>query len=263
MNSEKDSPANQIDELACDNSPSIDDFIKELEAKEKDLHISSDMVVEVEASDIGEDDVYELLKVLDKYQGKTAASGAASKPVETSYQPYNANVSHLEDEVEKLRQQVYKFETERSEVSEIARRRQYDFDNYRKRTEREKSEMYSNFLSSVAMEILPVLDNLSRALDSASNLQGEKSKDFQQFVDGVGLVNLQLNEVLGEMGIQPIISVGEPFDPHFHEAVAAVKTSAYPPHIVIAELLRGYRLNDKVIRPSLVKVSASPNPETE
>jgi molecular chaperone GrpE len=123
--------------------------------------------------------------------------------------------------------------------------------------------MYSNFLSSVAMEILPVLDNLSRALDSASNLQGEKSKDFQQFVDGVGLVNLQLNEVLGEMGIQPIISVGEPFDPHIHEAVAAVKTSAYPPHIVIAELLRGYRLNDKVIRPSLVKVSASPNPETE
>lgn len=115
--------------------------------------------------------------------------------------------------------------------------------------------MYRNLLSNIAMEILPVMDNLRRALDSASVLSAEKSNDFQQFVDGVGLVNQQLNEVLEEMGIQAIISVGESFDPHLHEAATTVQTNEVPPNTVVSELRRGYCIDDKVIRHSLVKVS--------
>jgi molecular chaperone GrpE len=270
MKSEKESQENQIEEIALDGgSPSLDDFIKELEEKEKDLHISSDLVVEIEDLDINEDDAVELLKFLDNCQPASASNGSSSKQIVTDYQPYNEknsnseSFSKLENEVVKLRDQLTKFETERLEVNELARRRQYDFDNYRKRTERERSEMFRDFLSNVANEILPVLDNLNRALDSASTLPGEKSNDFQQFVDGIGLVNQQLNEVLGEMGIQPIISVGEPFDPHLHEAVSAEQTDAFPPNTVISELQRGYRLNDKIIRHSLVKVSTSSNIEAE
>jgi molecular chaperone GrpE len=271
MKSEKESQENRIGEIALDGSgsPSLDDFIKELEEKEKDLHISSDLVVEIEELDINEDDAAELLKFLDDRQPARSNGIAPPRHIETDYAPYNEklakqeNFSKLENEVEKLREQVSKFETERSEVNELARRRQYDFDNYRKRTERQRSEMFQDFLSNVASEILPVLDNLNRALDSAEALPGGKSNDFQQFINGIVLVNQQLNEVLGEMGIQPIIAIGEPFDPHRHEAVATEQTEAFPPHTVISELQRGYRLNDKIIRPSLVKVSTSGSPEAE
>lgn len=169
------------------------------------------------------------------------------------------NISRLENEVVMLREQLSKFEIERSEANEQARRCQYDLDNYRKRMERERSDLLHNLLTNVATEMLPVIDNLSRALNLAAALPGEKSIDFQQFIDGIGLVNQQLDEVLVEMGIQPIISLGEAFDPHLHEAVATEQTAAFPPQTVIAELLRGYRLDDKIIRHSLVKVSTSVN----
>lgn len=264
MNPEKDTSEKQIEEFSLDGATSLEDFIKELEAKEKDLDISSNLIVEIEESDEAEmPDTLELLGFLeaDSKNGSTNGNGS-TPPVErlaSQSELPNGNVLRLEGEVERLRRQVSKFETERLEVAEAARRRQYDFDNYRKRTERERSEMLRNVLTNVATEILPVLDNLTRALESASALSGEKSKDFQQFVDGVILVNQQLNEVLEEMGIQPIISVGEPFDPHFHEAVAAEQNDALPPHTVIAEILRGYRIDDKVVRHSLVKVSTNSN----
>ncbi len=71
------------------------------------------------------------------------------------------------------------------------------------------------------------------------------------------LVSQQLNEILAEMGVQPIASVGESFDPHFHEAVATEETEKVSPHTIIEELLRGYRIGEKVIRPSMVKVASA------
>jgi molecular chaperone GrpE (heat shock protein) len=254
MNSDKESPDKQIEELSFEASPSIDDFIRELEEKEKDLNISSDLVVEVEESDIPEEDSLEILQFLDSLQPAEASNNFVAKP-QAAFSGSSHNISKLENEIEKLREQVSKFEIERTEVTELVRRRQYDFENYRKRTERERVELTRNLLSNMAAEILPVLDNLRRALDSASSLPGQKSPEFQQFVDGVGLVNQQLNEVLEEMGIHPIISVGEQFDPHLHEAVSTEPTDEFPPHTVIAELVRGYRIGDKVIRHSMVKVS--------
>lgn len=266
MNPENNLPENEVEELSPDDSSSIEDFIKELERKEKDLHISSDLVVEIEDDEPEEPDTAELLKFLDTCKGLNPSNGVRDNKKEIEpykdIAPYKEEVSRLENEVEKLRRQISKFETERLEAGEAARRRQYDFDNYRKRTERERGEIHRNLLSNIATEVLPVLDNLSRALESASGLSGKKSNDFQQFIDGVGLVNQQLNEVLEEMGIQPIISVGEQFDPNFHEAVAAEQNDSFPPHTVIAEMLRGYRIDDKIIRHSLVKVStASPIPQ--
>ncbi|MGI8495449.1 MAG: nucleotide exchange factor GrpE [Pyrinomonadaceae bacterium] len=261
MKPENNLPENETEELSSDGSASIEEFIKELEKKEKDLHISSDLVVEIEDSDEPEEpDAPELLKFLDTRKEAEPSSGSREKSIDTL--SYQKDVSRLENEVDRLRRQISKFETDRLEVAEAARRRKYDFDNYRKRTERERGETHRNLLSKIATEVLPVLDNLSRALEAASGLAGEKSKDFQQFIDGVGLVNQQLNEVLEEMGIQHIISVGERFDPNFHEAVAAEQNDSFPPHTIIAEILRGYRIDNKIIRHSLVKVStASPLPQ--
>src|SRR6478672_10923187 len=134
MESKKESPENQFTELVVDSSASsIDDFIKELEAKERDLHISSDLVVEIEDSEIDESDSFEILQFLEGDQEKNHPKDLGLKSLEI--EPRNENVFKLENEVEKLRKQVSKFEVERLEVNEIARRRQYDFDNYRKRTE--------------------------------------------------------------------------------------------------------------------------------
>lgn len=266
MNSEQKPTENQIERFAFADS-SDEDFLKQLEEKERDLHISSDLVVEIEESDIAEADTLELLRFLDGCQESARAPKPAKvfAPVETDYPAFNESreqIGQMAGELSKLREQITKFEVERAEINKLAARRQNDFENYRKRIERERGEMRGSLLSSVAGEILPVLDNLSRALDLAAAQPGEKNKEYQQFVDGIGLVNQQLNEVLGEMGIEPIISVGEPFDPNLHEAVAAENSDRHPPNTVIAEMLRGYRLDDKIIRHSLVKVSTATVGET-
>jgi len=259
MNTENDTQKKE--ELTAapesDGFASIDDFIKELEAKERDLHLSyADTVVEIEGFGIEDDEIAELEKLLDSYQ--------TSPPVKTAKLPAHVNHSSnaqssavLENEISKLRGELSKSSLEREEMNNSFRRRQTDFENFRKRTERDRNENYRNILSSLAIQILPVIDNLSRALDLASSRETDKSPDFEQFIEGILLVNHQLNEVLEEMGIHPILAVGEPFDPHFHEAVATGQTNEVPPNTVIAELLRGYKIEEKVIRPAMVRVSTA------
>jgi molecular chaperone GrpE len=101
------------------------------------------------------------------------------------------------------------------------------------------------------------LDNLNRAIDFAAESKEEKTTEFQHFFDGIVLVNQQLNEIFAGMGVVPITSIGERFDPHFHEAVATDDSSDFPQNTVTAELLRGYRLGNRVIRHSMVKVAAA------
>lgn len=242
---------------------SIDDFIKELEAKERDLHISqADTIVEIEESDIETDDEIAALEELVKsYETAQPVKFAPSAQIEMPSQVFesaaNGNFGQLQQEVEKLRSELARLTGERSEMVETFRRRQNDFDNIKKRIEREGEENRENALTDFAVLIFPVIDNLSRALDSAANLKGEKSADFSQFVQGIELVKQQLNDVLVEMEVFPIPAIGKPFDPHLHEAVAAEPNDAYLPNTVIEEILKGYKFKNKVIRHSVVKVSSS------
>lgn len=153
-------------------------------------------------------------------------------------------------------------QTQRKDLFEKSLRRSKDFDAYKARTERERGDTFQKQLSNLATQMLPALDNLDRTLKFASDLPEEIQNEFAQFFDGVVLVNQQVNEVLVGMGIVPIKTVGHPFDPHFHEAVAIEETGDFPPNTVSAELLRGFRIGDKVIRHSMVKVS-QPSPENE
>jgi molecular chaperone GrpE len=235
-------------EFEFDDSSSIDDFIKELEAKEKDLHISSEMVIEIDENDFDKKDLPEFL------QSELSAETAPSKAIHPSNQ---TAISNLETEVSALQAQISKNENERADLVKLMQRRQTDFENYKKRVERERNDTFLNILGNLANQMLPVLDNMSRALDSVSNMQDGHEKEVQHFLDGIVLVNQQLNEVLAEMGVEPIPAVGESFDPHFHEAVAAEESDEFPPHTVTAEFLRGYRIGNKVVRPAMVKVSKS------
>jgi molecular chaperone GrpE len=172
-----------------------------------------------------------------------------------SYSKPESNAK-FENEISELKVRISKMEAERVEIYENAQRRNRDFENYKSRTERDRQENLLNQVSNLATEILPVLDNLDRALECAN--QDSEQRDFKQFYDGIVLVNQQLNEILAEMGIQPISAIGEHFDPHFHEAVAMEETTEYPPNVITSELLRGYKIGERVVRAAMVKVSTAP-----
>lgn len=122
-----------------------------------------------------------------------------------------------------------------------------DFDNYRKRTEREKEDFRKYAVSGLLREILPVLDNFDRALDHA-----EEGDDFHK---GVLLIYKQLFDVLEKAGLKPIDEVGVRFNPNIHEGVIREENASVPSHTVTAVLQKGYFLHDRVLRPALVKVA--------
>jgi molecular chaperone GrpE len=131
-------------------------------------------------------------------------------------------------------------------------RLQAEFDNFRKRQQRDREDAARRTKERILGEIAGVVDNLERALTHASD-PGASPESLSQ---GVDLVVKQLREVLGRFGAVPIAALGEPFDPHLHEAMTRVETSGDPPDgTVVEEYRRGYLLDGKVLRPALVAVA--------
>ncbi len=153
------------------------------------------------------------------------------------------------------RAELKRVEAENAELKDRLARRQADFENYRKRVDKERSETYNRVVADVAAKLLPVVDNLKRALETEASVEASESDEFRHFLSGVDLIYKQLNGVLEALGVKPIPAVGEPFDPHVHEAVVTEATDDYDPDTVMQELVSGYRLGDKLIRPALVKVA--------
>jgi molecular chaperone GrpE len=153
------------------------------------------------------------------------------------------------------RSELKRLEAENAELKDRLARRQADFENYRKRVERERTETYNRVVADVAAKLLPVVDNLKRALDAEASVEAAESDEFRHFLSGVDLISKQLNGVLDALGVKPIAAVGEQFNPHMHEAVVTEPTDDYAPDTVMQELVAGYRLGDKLIRPALVKVA--------
>lgn len=122
-----------------------------------------------------------------------------------------------------------------------------DFENYRKRTEREKEDFRKYALANVLGDLLPVLDNFDRALEHA-----EEGDDFHR---GVLLIYKQLCDALQKAGVRTIDEVGVKFNPNIHEAVMREENAEVPSHTVTGVLQKGYYLYDRVLRPALVKVA--------
>lgn len=153
------------------------------------------------------------------------------------------------------RAELKRVEAENAELKDRLARRQADFENYRKRVERERTETYNRVVADIATKLLPVLDNLKRALEAESSVEAAESDEFRHFLSGVDLICKQLSGVLEALGVKPVPAVGEKFDPHVHEAVVTEATDEYEPDTVMQEIVAGYRLGDKLIRPALVKVA--------
>ena len=136
------------------------------------------------------------------------------------------------------------------ELTDRLTRQMAEFDNFRKRTEKEKSHMYEVGAKDIIDKILPVVDNFERGLGAV----GEEEKE-NPFVQGMEMVYKQLMTTLEEVGVKPIEAVGKEFDPEFHNAVMHVEDENFGENIVTEEFQKGYTYRDSIVRHSMVKVA--------
>ncbi len=141
-------------------------------------------------------------------------------------------------------------QAERDQLLDRLARLQAEFDNARKRQEREKADFRDYATANVVEQFLPVLDNFTLALGANASAD--------QLRQGVELIVKQMDEVLRGLNVQPVPTVGEPFDPRVHEALGSVERDDLPDHSVADEVRRGYKLRDKLLRPAMVRIVSNP-----
>lgn len=147
----------------------------------------------------------------------------------------------------KKKKEKDKFEQQIEDLTDRLKRSMAEFDNFRKRTEKEKASMYIIGAKEIVEKILPVVDNFERGLAQAP--------EGDAFADGMKMIYKQLLTTLDDLGVKPIEAVGQEFDPNFHNAVMHVEDESVGDNIIVEELQKGYTYKDFVVRHSMVKVA--------
>ena len=181
-------------------------------------------------------------------QNKETKGSAAARQMHSADAPASAGIEQTdaEDPMAGLQADLDRFR-------DLALRSQADFENYKKRSAREKEEAIKYANSSLLQRLAAILDNFELGL-AAAKAQGEESPIYS----GMVLVQKQLNDLLSEHGLQPIEADGKRFDPNLHEAIALEPSDQFPEGTVLRQTRRGYRLKDRLLRPSKVVVSSGP-----
>ena len=146
--------------------------------------------------------------------------------------------------------ELQRLRAERDSLLDRLARAQAEFENARRRAAKEQQEFRDYAAVDVIKSLLPVIDSFERALGAKSG-----AADFR---GGIELIYKQLQDALAKLGVRPVPAVGEPFDPHFHEAIEMVETADAADHEVLEELQRGYKFKDRLLRPAMVKVAKNP-----
>lgn len=176
--------------------------------------------------------------------GEAEAPEAAKGEKENLKAPAPAEIPEQEDETENLKKQV-------NELNDRFLRKAAEFENFRKRMEREKQQFLSLANAALVGDLLPVLDNFERALT-------HNSEDSEKYRQGVEMIFKQLKDVLAGHGIEKIKAAGEHFNPELHEAMMSEPSAEHEEGEVIEVLQNGYTLRGRVLRPARVKVAAAP-----
>jgi len=210
------------------------------------------------SADIGEDVIAAALDSVDKRTrsgespaaeeapGSASAAEGADVPAEVELSGGEAPPAEAEARVRELEAQV------RAE-HELALRAAADLDNYRKRSQRDLQEGIRYANEKLIKDFLPVMDNLERALE-----QGSTARDWAALEQGLKMTRKHFEDTLARHGARPLASLGQPFDPNLHEAMGTTETTEAPPNTVVSEVLRGWMLNDRLVRPALVNVARPP-----
>lgn len=209
---------------------------EEMEKQETVQEEPSETEVNSETEEKGTDDVdtsSDSAKTEEVQENKEASENEAPKG-RTSF------FGRKKEKKDKKDQQI-------ADLTDRLQRTMAEFDNFRKRTEKEKASMYIIGAKEIVEKILPVVDNFERGLATA--------QEGDAFADGMKMIYKQLMTTLDELGVKPIEAVGQPFDPNYHNAVMHVEDESLGENVVAEELQKGYTYKDFVIRHSMVKVA--------
>jgi molecular chaperone GrpE len=165
----------------------------------------------------------------------------------------DAAATAVMEDLEALRERTTALEQERDEFRGLLQRTRADFENYQKRSQRDLVQERRYWHSSLALDLLPILDNFDRAVAAA-----KQAGETGPLVQGVAMIQAQVLDVLKRHGITRIEALGQPFDPNLHQAVMQQPSADQPPNTVLQILEQGFMIHDRVLRPAKVIVSAAP-----
>ena len=169
--------------------------------------------------------------------------------METSSEQEEEDINKLREQLNEYKEKYEALEAEKKQLTDRMLRIQADYDNFKRRTEKERIAERKYQAQDLATELLPVIDNFERAL------QTDVSDENKGFKDGMVMIYEQLQNALKSQGIEAIETVNKEFDPNIHHAVMQVEDENFDSNVIVEELQKGYILKDKVIRPAMVKVN--------
>lgn len=159
----------------------------------------------------------------------------------------------VEDEAETLQDKLTQALDETKAHQEQYLRTLAEMENLRKRTQRDKEELAKYANESILREILPVIDNLERAVEHA-----EQAENDDGLFEGVQMTLTQFGQLLSKFGVEPVDAVGQPFDPAYHQAMGQMESAEHPVNTVVQQMQKGYQLNKRLLRPAFVMLAKAP-----
>lgn len=217
--------------------------------KDEPREIPIKFVGDNEATDAGEVD-----SSASETEQLSREENAAQPDAEQSADPEGEQADEAAETQPDWQAQINALTQEKSSLYDQLLRRQAEFENFRRRVDRERADTQQRARVEILLELLPVVDNLERAMSSFQ----ATGADAESLKHGVELIHKQFKDALTKLGLQPVEAVGQDFDPHLHEAVTMEPTDEHKENTVIEEFQRGYKLGDRLLRPAKVKVAASP-----
>ena len=224
-----------------DNQMSNEEMVKEAVEEAKKAAMEAEAEEAAEKENDKEEDSEESREGENKEVGE--ADAKEEEKTEETAEPKKSKLFEKKNKKDKKDEQI-------ADLTDKLTRQMAEFDNYRKRTEKEKSAMYEIGAKDIVEKILPVVDNFERGLQSVA----EENKE-DPFVQGMDKIYKQLMTTLEGIGVKPIEAVGQEFNPDFHNAVMHIDDEEQPENVIVEEFQKGYMFGDKVLRYSMVKVA--------
>ena len=213
--------------------------------------------IEIESPEQFEEDVEKIMEEAEEKADNNEKNNEEEAAVKESEEPQDAKETDEDTESgDKKKHHGKKDKKEKkdprdekiADLEDRVKRQMAEFENFRKRTDKEKAQMFDMGAKSVIEKILPVIDNFERGLANIPEGADEA------FVNGMQMIYKQMSDELDKIGVKPIEAVGQPFDPNFHNAVMQVESEEYESGTVAQELQKGYMYHDTLVRPSMVGV---------
>jgi len=218
----------------------------------RDIPISFDDDEAIKSDSEEGSDLPQQIELAADPDGKQQNAGSAAE--EDAAQDVSEAADPQPDVSAQLQTQIEALTAEKATLYDKLLRLQAEFENYRRRVERERGDIYQHGREDVLLQFLPVVDNVERARSSLETSEG----DAEALRHGVELIHKQFKDALSKLGLEAVEAVGQAFDPHVHEAVTTEATDKHKENTVIEEFQRGYRIGDRLLRPAKVKVASSP-----